>query len=201
MTKSNSYEECMKIKGAMKNKGISIEDKWIILQKTKINDYIPVEDCHRAFLHFAFKHIPIDDRPKHKYWLECFNFLMDADYNLNNYVYDQTYKPYALFKLCRDKSMPTAYKKLIYEKHRFYLLDMIMNQPGNDLTEGWRATRYLMHFAPYLCNEDKYTIFKEMYYNPTGKKYFIDYIVENKVCGDMDLMWGMFVADKLINEA
>jgi hypothetical protein len=120
---------------------------------------------------------------------------MNAGYNIKPGVIDafeQTYKPYALFKLIRDNAMPQEYKKIIYDKHREYYLD------GIKLGE-LEFTRIMMHFTSYLISEDKIRIGLELMHCHNPRKYIADFVKDNNILDEKTLMEidGYLVAKKL----
>lgn len=149
-------------------------------EKIEILDHFEEYDLCRYFLQFAFKHIPLEERPNNKYWLFIFNHLNNYKYINNNDNNDNgnklslSYKPYALFKLCRDNAMPLKYKQIIYKKHREYFLNYV--KFGDN-----EFTRMFMHFYPFLLKEDQDNIIKELLAQNDIRKYIIDFVNSNNV--------------------
>jgi hypothetical protein len=146
-------------------------------------------------MQIAFKHIPLEERPNNEYWKLAFDELMNATYDIGIGIVDafeQTYKPYALFKLVRDNGMPQEYKKIIYEKHREYYLDGIK---FGEL----EFTRIMMHFAPYLISQDKVRIGLELVQCDNPRKYIADFVKDHNVLDKETLMQidGLLVMRKL----
>jgi hypothetical protein len=167
----------MDARNLLTNRKISIKKKWDFLNNLNDKDSDNVADLYRFFMQKSFKDISLEERPHNKYWKLAFDELM----NTTAKYFSRSYKPYALFKLCRDNSMPQEYKKLIYEKHRKYYLNYI----GMGSLE---FTRHMMHFYPYLIEEDIQEIIKDMINCNNPSKHIDNFIRENHVLDEETLM-------------